>query len=66
MKQQIPWIIVFSLLLSSCSGDSLKRFFYGLNQSQQQEACRKDPTINCPEKESYDQYQKKREELSKE
>ena len=65
MKLQISLIIVSSLLVSGCSGDSLKRFFYEMNQSQQQQACRKDPTITCLEKESYDQYQKKREELSK-
>jgi len=63
VKLRISFIIVSSLLVSSCSGDSLKRFFYEMNQSHQQQACRKDPTITCPEKESYDQYQNKREEL---
>jgi hypothetical protein len=65
VKLRISLIIVSSLLVSACSGDSLKRFFYEMNQSRQQEVCRKDPTITCPEKESYDQYRKKREEILK-
>jgi hypothetical protein len=65
--RRAPFFIVFILLLSGCAGDSFsfERFFYGINQEYQQNECRKDPTISCPEKESFDQYQKKREEISK-
>ncbi|MFT4580217.1 MAG: hypothetical protein ACI9UO_003072 [Nitrospinales bacterium] len=68
MKRSGPLFIVCSLLMSGCAGDSFsfERFFYGINQDYQQNQCRKDPAIPCPEKESYDQYQKKRVELSKE
>ncbi len=65
MKHRTPLYLVFILLLSGCAGDSFERFFYGMNQEYQQNECRKDPTITCPEKESFDRYQKKREELSK-
>jgi hypothetical protein len=67
MKQRGPLFIVFTLLISGCAGDSFsfERFFYGINREYQQNQCRKDPTISCPEKESFDQYQKKREEISK-
>ncbi len=59
--------IVFILLLSGCAGESfsLERFFYNMNQEYQQEQCRKDPVASCPQRESFEQYQKKRQELSK-
>lgn len=67
MKLRQPLFLVLALLLSGCAGDSFsfERFFYEMNQEYQQNQCRKDPAVRCPEKESYDQYQKKREELSK-
>ncbi|MBT5550435.1 MAG: hypothetical protein HOJ79_08135 [Nitrospina sp.] len=57
--------LLLVLFLSGCAGDSfsLERFFYGMNQDYQQDQCRKDPTIACPEKERYEEYQKKREKL---
>jgi hypothetical protein len=67
MKRIRPLFIIFTLLMLGCAGDSFSfdRFFYGINQDYQQHQCRKDPSIPCPEKESYEQYQKKREEISK-
>ncbi|MBT5471573.1 MAG: hypothetical protein HOK41_13300 [Nitrospina sp.] len=58
-------LIVLALLFSGCAGDSfsLERFLYGMNQEYQKNQCRNDPTITCSEKENFDQYQKKREEL---
>jgi hypothetical protein len=58
-------ILILALFLSGCadSSFSLKRFFYEMNQNYQQDQCRKDPAMDCPEKESYESYQRKREEL---
>jgi hypothetical protein len=58
-------ILLLVLFLSGCAGNgfSLERFFYEMNQSYEQDQCRKDPTRTCPEKESYEEYQKKREKL---
>jgi hypothetical protein len=54
-------ILLIVLFLSGCAGNgsSLERFFYEMNQSYQQDQCRKDPARTCPEKESYEEYQKK-------
>ncbi|MEK9630213.1 MAG: hypothetical protein VW455_14475 [Nitrospinota bacterium] len=67
MKQRKVLFLVLGLLVSGCADGSfsLKRFFYNLNMEYQQDQCRKDPAIDCPQKESFDEYQKKREELSK-
>lgn len=49
--------------LSGCSNFSLEKLLYDLNQSVQNEQCRKDLTSTCPKFDSYETYNKKREEL---
>jgi len=57
------FVLFIFCFLSGCSGFSLNKFLYDLNQSTQNEQCRKDPTFACPEFESYEDYSKKRKEL---
>ncbi|MBT5550470.1 MAG: hypothetical protein HOJ79_08315 [Nitrospina sp.] len=58
---------IFQLLilsfLSGCSSFSWEKFLYDVNQSVQKEQCRKDPISSCPKFESYEIYNKKRNEL---
>ena len=51
------------LLLASCSSDSLKRNAYQSVQTMQQQECLKQPSSDCPPAESYNKYEKQREEL---
>jgi outer membrane biogenesis lipoprotein LolB len=49
-------------LLTACSSDSLKRNAYQSVQTMQQQECLKQPNSDCPPAESYNQYQKQREQ----
>jgi hypothetical protein len=49
--------------VSSCSTESLKRTGYETLQNVQEQRCQKDLSSECPERESYDAYQRKIEEL---
>lgn len=51
-------------LMQGCSGDTVKRLTYESLQSRQQIKCQSDPSIPCPEHESYDSYQQKRDEVT--
>jgi hypothetical protein len=50
------------LMVTSCSSDTIKRNAYHSVQTMQQRECLKTPGVNCPEPESYNKYEKKREE----
>ena len=53
---------VASLVLTSCTSDNIKRNTYQSLQTMQQHECLKQPGNDCPEPESYNKYEKKREE----
>jgi len=53
--------VIFTI--SSCSKESLKRTGYETLQNVQEQRCQKDLSSECPERESYDAYQRKMEEL---
>jgi hypothetical protein len=49
-----------------CSSDSVKRVTFESLQNYSRQECLKDPAADCPERESYDDYQQKREEAKSE
>ena len=62
--------LIFSLMMflvatQGCSKDSVKRLTYETMQELGQAACRKNHHANCSERESYDDYQRKREEVKR-
>ena len=50
------------LLVTSCSSDQIKRNAYQSVQTMEQRECLQTPGADCPEPESYNKYEKKREE----
>ena len=57
--------MLFSFVLSNvvaCSSESVKRGTYESLKSMERQECLKDPARECPEPESYNQYEKQREE----
>jgi len=54
-------VIVFTI--PACSKESLKRTGYKTLQNIQEQKCQKNPSTECPELESYEDYQREREEL---
>lgn len=68
MKFSIVLILIVSLLfIQGCSskGESINRFLYGAGQNYDQKQCRENPTADCGQKKSYEQYKSEREGLSK-
>jgi len=60
---KIIWLIFGLLLLTACSSENLKRNTYQSLQIMQQRECQQRPgDKNCPEPESYNKYEKQREE----
>lgn len=49
-----------ALFLPSCGTESAQRSAYEAMQDIGQAQCHKNPTADCPKRESYDDYQKKR------
>ena len=51
--------VVIVLPLFACSAESVKRTSYETLQNVQDIQCQKDLSVECPERESYDAYQRK-------
>jgi hypothetical protein len=59
-------ILSFVFILGcSSKDDSLKRILYESGQNYDRQQCLENPTAECNNRKSYDQYQKEREELLK-
>ena len=56
-------LIGFIFVISSCSSESLKRTGYETLQNIGQQQCEKELSSECQERESYDDYQKKRKDV---
>ena len=54
-------IVVLFALIQGCSGDAVKRTSYETLQNLREQQCDKDLSGRCPARESYDDYQRKRE-----
>ncbi len=65
--EKLPLGILFAAALAGCTsdGDWWKRTAYETNQGYRLNQCANDPATPCPERESYDDYQKKREAVLK-
>lgn len=66
---KIVHVVVLAALLvgiQGCSGDTVKRATFESLQNYSRQECLKDPAVDCPERETYDEYQQKREEAKRE
>lgn len=50
------------LMVTSCSSDNIKRNVYQSVQTMEQRKCNQQPGADCPDPESYNKFEKKREE----
>ena len=50
------------MMLTGCSSDTVKRNAYQSVQTMEQRECLKTPGADCPEPQSYNKYEKQREE----
>jgi hypothetical protein len=58
-------VIVTLLLTVACSSESVKRNTYHSLQIMQQRECQQQAGKDCPEPESYNKYEKQREDVLK-
>jgi len=57
-------LLAFTLGCSS-KGETINRFLYGAGQNYDQQKCMENPTADCSNRKSYEQYKREREELLK-
>jgi hypothetical protein len=57
--------VVVLVLAAGCSGDAARRTAYETVQDAGQRDCRQYPAVECPQRETYDDYQRHRKELEK-
>ncbi len=55
--------LVASFFLPGCSSDAAQRTAFEALQNVNQEDCQKLPSMECPKRESYDDYQRQRKKL---
>ena len=62
----IPVILIFAftIAISGCSKESVKRATYGSGQLYGKQQCEREVSADCPEPDSYEEYQRKRKELN--
>lgn len=59
MKETILYLsLVIIVMLPACSAEMAKRAAYDSLQNKSDMDCRSNPGENCPEKKSYDEYQR--------
>ena len=58
-------VVVLFCLMQGCSGETVKRNTFETLQNAQQQRCLKTMEQGCSERESYDGYQQKRDELKR-
>ncbi len=51
-------LLMLILILPACSAETVKRAAYDSLQNKSDMDCRSDPGAKCPEKQSYDEYQR--------
>lgn len=63
MRNCAAHLIALSIIVfCGCSSESLNRIGYETLQNVEEQQCQKDLTSECPERESYDNYQSTRKE----
>ena len=63
MNYILPILLCLSLALSGCSTEHIKRGSFEMMQNIHQQHCIRDYLENCPQREDYHQYQRKKEEV---
>lgn len=58
-NDHVMFLIAMISSMAACSTESFKRTGYETLQNMQEAQCQKDLSAECPERESYDAYQKK-------
>ena len=62
MKKTAIFLLCASLLTAAgCSNENAKRLGYESMRNMELQECLKDSAIDCPDRESYNDYQRKRE-----
>jgi hypothetical protein len=63
MIEKVTLLIVILGVVQACTSDSLKRTTYETMENVRQQECHKDLSYECPERQSYEDYQRDKEEL---
>ena len=58
-------VLVLMLLAAAGSSDAVQRSSYEAVQGVAQKDCRQYPAVECPRRDSYDDYQRQRKEIEK-
>ncbi len=56
-------VVLVAILFSGCSSETVKRTTYETLQNVKERNCRQDPATDCDKRETYDDYQRKRDGL---
>lgn len=56
-------LIMVVLFTNGCSTETLKRVGYGMLQDIKEQQCQTDLSAECQQRESYDEYQRKKKQL---
>ncbi len=62
MKTLSIFVCCSAILLIACSSETVNRTSYETLKNIEKQQCDKDLSKDCPERESYEEYQKKRNE----
>lgn len=63
MKYYVGLILVGTILVfQGCSTDKAKRLAYEVLENKRVQGCQRDIAQECPEREPYDEYERKRKE----
>ena len=63
MIKKITLLTVIFGVVQACTSDYLKRTAYETMENVRQQECQKDLSSECPERQSYEYYQRDKEEL---
>jgi hypothetical protein len=62
MIKKITLVTVILGVVQACTSDSLKRTAYETMENVRQQECHKDLSSECPERQSYEDYRRNKEE----
>jgi hypothetical protein len=63
MIKKITLLTIILGVVQACTSDSLKRSAYETMENIRQQECHKDLSSECPERQSYEDYQRDKKEL---
>ena len=62
-KPGIALFLLFTILITGCSSETVKRTTYETLQNVKERNCRQDPSTDCEKRETYDEYRRQRDRL---